>query len=469
MASSGSFNTSSYSNRYLTFSWWINSQDVANNKTNIGWKLVGAGSASGYYVSGNFKVVIDGSTVYSSSTRINLYSGTTVASGTLDISHNSDGTKSFSASAEAGIYYIAVNCSGSGSWSLTSIPRQANLTSAPNFNDEGNPTINYSNPAGNAVSSLQACISWTGAADIAYRNISKTGSSYTFNFTDAERTALRNSCTTANSRTVTFYVRTIIGGNTFYSTIQKTLSIVNANPKFTSSNLSYKDSNSTTTAVTGNNQYLVQNLSKLLVTISAATGLKGASISKYVATINGVSKTITSPGNIDYGVINSGTNLTLSVKVTDSRGNTTTATKTVIFLSWVLPTALISLKRKNNYENETYLKVDGSYSSVNSKNSLTIQYQYKKTTETSYSSLTTISDNVQVTMSKDKESAWDFKIILKDKFGTTTYNVVLPKGRFILFVDTKKLSVGINCFPSGTETLEVNGVQMLEYDEIASW
>lgn len=469
MASSGSFNTSSYSNRYLTFSWWINSQDVANNKTNIGWKLVGAGSASGYYVSGNFKVVIDGSIVYSSSTRINLYSGTTVASGTLDISHNSDGSKSFSASAEAGIYYIAVNCSGSGSWSLTSIPRQANLTSAPNFNDEGNPTINYSNPAGNAVSSLQACISWTGAADIAYRDISKTGSSYTFNFTDAERTALRNSCTTANSRTVTFYVRTIIGGNTFYSTIQKTLSIVNANPKFTSSNLSYKDSNSTTTAVTGNNQYLVQNLSKLLVTISAATGLKGASISKYVATINGVSKTITSPGNIDYGVINSGTNLTLSVKVTDSRGNTTTATKTVTFLSWVLPTALISLKRKNNYENETYLKVDGSYSSVNSKNSLTIQYQYKKTTETSYSSLTTISDNVQVTMSKDKESAWDFKIILKDKFGTTTYNVVLPKGRFILFVDTKKLSVGINCFPSGTETLEVNGVQMLEYDEIASW
>lgn len=469
MASSGSFNTSSYSNRYLTFSWWINSQDVANNKTNIGWKLVGAGSASGYYVSGNFKVVIDGSTVYSSSTRINLYSGTTVASGTLDISHNSDGSKSFSASAEAGIYYIAVNCSGSGSWSLTSIPRQANLTSAPNFNDEGNPTINYSNPAGNAVSSLQACISWTGAADIAYRDISKTGSSYTFNFTDAERTALRNSCTTVNSRTVTFYVRTIIGGNTFYSTIQKTLSIVNANPKFTSSNLSYKDSNNTTTAVTGNNQYLVQNLSKLLVTISAATGLKGASISKYVATINGVSKTITSPGNIDYGVINSGTNLTLSVKVTDSRGNTTTATKTVTFLSWVLPTALISLKRKNNYENETYLKVDGSYSSVNSKNSLTIQYQYKKTTETSYSSLTTISDNVQVTMSKDKESAWDFKIILKDKFGTTTYNVVLPKGRFILFVDTKKLSVGINCFPSGTETLEVNGVQMLEYDEIASW
>lgn len=469
MASEGSFNTSAYSNRHLTFSWWVNSQDIGNNKTNIGWKLVGAGSKTGYYKAGNFKVVINGSTVYSSSDRIELWQGTQVASGSVDIPHGSDGTKSFSASAEAGIYYVAVNCSGSGSWTLPSIPRQANLTSAPDFNDEGNPTINYSNPAGNSVSTLQACISWTGAADIGYRDISKTGSSYTFNFTDAERTALRNSCTTANSRTVTFYVRTTIGSNTYYSTINKTLSIVNATPTFSSSNLSYKDSNSTTVAVTGNNQHLVQSLSNLLVTISAATAKKGASITKYDATINSVTKSITSAGNIDYGKINSGSNLTLSVKVTDSRGNTATATKTVTFLSWSLPTALISLKRKNNYENETYLKVDGSISSVNSKNTMTIQYQYKKTTETSYSSLATLSDNVQVTMTKDKESAWDFKIIIKDKFGTTTYNTVLPKGRFILFVDTKKLSVGINCFPTKNESLEVNGVQMLEYDEIASW
>lgn len=454
------------------------SQNVSTNQTTVSWKITVEGTPWVYLYA--LYVSLGGKTLFEQySTVLTSWSaGQVIKSDSTTFDNNSDGSLTLNAYIKQLFYYAY----SSSRWSSSSyvqegsvgmvcsqIPRQANLTSAPNFNDEGSPTINYSNPAGTAVSSLQACISWTGAADIAYRDISKTGSSYTFNFTDAERTALRNSCTTANSRTVTFYVRTIIGGNTFYSTIEKTLSIVNANPTFTSSNLSYKDSNSTTTAVTGNNQYLVQNLSNLLVTISAATGLKGASISKYVATINGVSKTITSAGNIDYGVINSGTNLTLSVKVTDSRGNTTTATKTVTFLSWVLPTALISLKRKNNYENETYLKVDGSYSSVNSKNSLTIQYQYKKTSETSYSSLTTISDNVQVTMTMDKESAWDFKIILKDKFGTTTYNVVLPKGRFILFVDTKKLSVGINCFPSGTETLEVNGVQMLEYDEIASW
>ena len=68
-----------------------------------------------------------------------------------------------------------------------------------------------------------------------------------------------------------------------------------------------------------------------------------------------------------------------------------------------------------------------------------------------------------------KDYAWDFKIIITDRFGNTTYNTILAKGKFILFVDTKKLSVGVNCFPTRTESLELNGSQVLEYDEIASW
>lgn len=454
-------------------------QNTSTNQTTVDWKITVEGTPWVYlyalYVSLGGKVLFEQYTTVLTS----WSAGQVIKNGTTTFDNNPNGSLTLNAYIKQLFYYAYSSTrwnsssyvqEGSVGMVCSQIPRQANLTSAPDFNDEANPTINYSNPAGNSVSSLQACISLTGSKDdVGYRDISKTGSSYTFNLTTTERNVLRNACTTSNSRKVIFFVRTIIGGNTYYSTIEKTLTIVNANPIFTSSNISYKDNNSTTTAVTGNNQQLVQNLSKLLVTIASATGNKGASITKYDATINGVTKTITSAGNIDYGVINSGNNLTLSVKVTDSRGNTTTATKTVTFLAWSLPTALISLKRKNNYENETYLKVDGSYSSVNSKNSLTIQYQYKKTTESSYSSLTTLSDNVQVTMTKDKESAWDFKIVLKDKFGTTTYNVVLPKGRFILFIDTKKLSVGINCFPTNTESLEVNGCQVLEYDVISTW
>lgn len=127
MSRSGSFNTNAYSVRYLTFNWWINSQDINGNYTDIGWNLVGAGgSTTRWYTTGNVKVIIDGEQVYYNSSRFNLYNGTTVASGTKRIYHNSDGSRQFSASAEAGIYTVAVNCRGSGSWWLDQIPRYLN-------------------------------------------------------------------------------------------------------------------------------------------------------------------------------------------------------------------------------------------------------------------------------------------------------------------------------------------------------
>lgn len=127
MALSGSFNTTAYSGRYLTFSWTA-TQNVAANTSTISWRLVGAGTGSGYYVSGNFKVVIAGETVYQSATRIELRVGTVVATGTKTLTHNSDGTKTFSASAEAGIYTVAVNCRGSGNFTLNTIPRASTVT-----------------------------------------------------------------------------------------------------------------------------------------------------------------------------------------------------------------------------------------------------------------------------------------------------------------------------------------------------
>lgn len=133
MALSGSFNTTAYSGRYLTFSWTA-TQNVAANTSTISWRLVGAGTGSGYYVSGNFKVVIAGETVYQSATRIELRVGTVVATGTKTLTHNSDGTKTFSASAEAGIYTVAVNCRGSGNFTLNTIPRASTVTATNGTN-----------------------------------------------------------------------------------------------------------------------------------------------------------------------------------------------------------------------------------------------------------------------------------------------------------------------------------------------
>ena len=97
MASSGSITTGTKEGRSVTLSWTLSSQDIANNTSTIAWTLKGSGSGSGWVMSGGFKAVINGTTVYSTSTdnRIQLYNGTIVASGSLKISHSADGTKSF--------------------------------------------------------------------------------------------------------------------------------------------------------------------------------------------------------------------------------------------------------------------------------------------------------------------------------------------------------------------------------------
>lgn len=463
MASSGSFTTTSCEGRSLTFNWSVKSQNAANNQTTIQWSLVGSGDYTyGWVTCGNFKVTIDGKQVYFSATRINVYSGTVVASGTYTFTHDNSGKKSFSARAEAGIYYVAVNCSGSGSWSLPDIARNATITKAPNFNDEANPTINYSNPAGNNVTSLQACISLTGAvADIPYREISKTGTSYTFNLTEAERNTLRQN-TSGKTRTVYFFIQTVINGQTLRNSKAVTLTITNANPVI--GTLSYKDSKASTVAITGNDQQIIQNQSILQLIIASVTPKKYASISKVEYLINSYSVDITSSygSPVNIGTINYSSNFNLIVRVTDSRGFISTKTITIQMLAWKLPYATINIARQSNFYAETDMLVNAYFSSVDNQNSVTIKYQYKKTSDSSYSSLITIANNTQVTATLDNAYDYDVRFIISDLFGSTTYNMVLAKGIPLMFFDRNLNSVGVNCFPSKANDIALNGSSVIE-------
>lgn len=460
MASSGSFNTTGYQGRYLTFSWSVSSQSVANNTTTIAWTLKGAGTASSsWYRSGNFKVVINGSTVYSSSTRIQLYDGTLVASGNYTMTHDTAGNKTFSASAEAGIYTVAVNCSGSGSFTLPQIARAAQITSAPNFTDIQNPTINYQNSAGNSVSSLQACISLTGSTDnIAYREIPKTGTSYTFQLTEAERNVLRAAAPNSNTLSVIFYIKTIISGQTFYETATRTMTIVNAAP--TMSNPTYQDSNSTTVAITENNQKIIQKQSSLSINIPAATAQKYATITKYQVTINGVTREQTAAGNMSWGVLDVSSNITATVKAIDSRGNSITKSLQITVEAWQQPYAVISCSRENNFYTDTVLNVSPTVSSLSCKNSVIIQEQHKKTSESAYSTLADVPANTDTTLQLDNLYDWNLKIIVSDRLASTTYNIIVQKGMPIVYYDRLKSSTGFNCFPAKENSVESQGLAL---------
>ena len=447
---------------------------VANNTSDIKWTLTISGGGTQWYDS-YAKATVNGSVVYNETKSWSAGSFPAKdgsVSGTITgIPHDSLGKKSISFALE-GYSEVYSTKYANGSITLTDIPRKAEITSAPNFNDEGNPTIYYDNKAGNTVSSLQARIenSDGSAAYVHYRDISKTGSSYTFNLTNAERDVLRSACSNSNSLTVKFVIMTVIGGNTFWSTVDKTMTIINGNPTFTSSQLSYLDSNSSIVAITGNNQHIVRNQSNLKVTYTGATAKKGSSISRYEITFNGSTQTKTAAATIDYGTVNLSSNATVNVKAIDSRGNSTTISKTITILDWVLPSATITANRVNNYEDETHLKANATISSVNGKNAIqSIQYRYKKSSESNYSSYVPISNNVQSTLSINKLYAWDFQILITDKFGSTTYNFTIAKGMPIMFIDIDKLSVGINCFPKNNESLENNGYLVLGCEVIDTW
>ena len=182
MASSGSFKTSAYDGRYLLFEWNVSNQNIQNNTTTISWTLSGAGTASvGYYKAGNFKVVIDGKTVYSSTARINLYNGTTVKSGTYTFTHGTDGTKTFKASVEVGIYTTAVNCTGSSTFSLPAIPRASTILSV-----SGNKiTDKYSVKYSKAVSTYNDTLQINVAGRSVSQKITNYSSGSTFSLSDA--------------------------------------------------------------------------------------------------------------------------------------------------------------------------------------------------------------------------------------------------------------------------------------------
>ena len=146
----------SVSQRSDSYSFYINWSE--SNVSNTGNTSVVSATAYVYcskhnaWASGlSQSLTIDGTTFTDTKT-VSLSSGVTVAlvSGSKTITHNNDGSKSITISASCdlpdGNGWGPAWGSASGTATLTNIPRQANVTGATNFNDEGNPTITYSNP-----------------------------------------------------------------------------------------------------------------------------------------------------------------------------------------------------------------------------------------------------------------------------------------------------------------------------------
>lgn len=357
----------------LSLSCTQNSQSVANNTSNVTVKATASwtyGSWNEYKKPGY--VIIDG-TKYSFTSSFNANATTTgsqvIFTKTVDVKHNADGSKTLSYSGSYTTGVSSGTITASGSKVLTKIPRQANITAADNFTDEGNPTVTYSNPAGEAVDALEiALYNTAGSTSYAsYRAASKTGTTYTFNLTDAERTALRKAAT-GNTLNVRFYLKTTIADVVYYSHIDKTMTITNGNPTL---NPTVVDSNATTKALTGDANKLIKYFSNAAYTINAAA-LKNSTLASQKATHNGVVKT-TATGT--YNAVE-GASFTFEAK--DSRGNITTKTITKTLIDYVKLTCNQNIKIST--DGVATININGNYfngSFGTTANTLTVEYRYK--------------------------------------------------------------------------------------------
>lgn len=303
----------------------------------------------------------------------------------------------------------------------------------------------------------------------------------TITLSQTERADLLDAMASLKSFTATIELVTKDGstqvGN--ISTCTCTIQTTAANSAPTMTAFTYKDSRSTTSAVTGNDQLFIQTYSYLYVTPGTATARNGASIVKYAATCNGktVSNTTGAALNLN-GIEKSGT-LDVVVTATDSRGYTVSNTQQITVIPYAKPkVSEISLRRTNDIEAEMQLIFKGSISPISvsgtQKNSLKyVQYRYKLTSESSYGSYTSILSSVTQNgtnfsfsnlelCSLDANSSYDFHVYIRDQLNTlssVSLYFTVPQGTPL--VALRKKMVGINT-PTPDAALHVVGDAKIE-------
>lgn len=439
MALSGSVSTSSYEGRYYKLSWTAK-PNVADNTSTISWTLEALGGTSSWYAERTLKVVIAGTTVYSKSDRVERYKGE-IETGTKTITHNSDGTKSFSVSVQAAVYGTSVNCTGSKDFTLDPIARESTL-SVSNGTLGTAQTLTISEQ----VAGFEHKLTYSCGTASGYILGSANGTSTSNSVSWTPPISLAAQNTTGKSVSIKFTLttyksggETVVGSNTY----TKTFTI----PNKLSCSISVSDATGKSSTYGG----YIKGVSKFKVDITPNTSNSYSPVSSYSTTANDATYTTAS---FTTDVLKKSGSLTISAKVTDKRGHSSTATKTVTVLDYTAPTVSKLTVLRCNSDGTTntegaYIKVtySGAITSLSSKNTAKYQLKYKKTTETSYTTVNlstayTVTDGTKV-FAADTASSYDVQIVATDAFRSTTRSTSASSGFTIMHFNADGNGMGL--------------------------
>lgn len=411
----------------FVFSWNIDKQSVEGNYSTIKWSVVLNAGSSGRIDSdvGKTLTVNIGGRQSTHTVYININNNTTktLASGSVTISHASDGTKTIDISAklEIGITFsggsIGTKTVSKENIQLDAIPRLAAISMSDGGYLGVAQTITVTNLSSGFTHSISyKCGSKTGT-------VCTSSTSTSVSFTPPLNLATAN--VTGKSVSVMYTITTYNGSSSIGS---KSISVTH---KMSGSDFS-PDCSISISDVTGYYQtygnYLM-GLSKIKIEITA-TAKHGASISSYSATADGGTYTTAS-----FTILpkTSGTKR-ISVTVTDSRGFFKSAIVSISVLDYVPPNiSKLTVHRANQDGTENnqgeYVKVtfSAAVAELNGENTAQYRLRYKKSSDTAYTSdveLTAYKNTYVVTdgntvFPADTGSSYDVEIVVTDKYGTT--------------------------------------------------
>lgn len=374
MAISGSIKKAITDYDELVFSWNRTKVNTTTNTSTISWTLKIIASDDGRIASNtakDYEVKIDGKVVSYGTNTINVSNNGTriLASGTTDIKHSDDGTKTFSVS-----IWQDFNITFSKQWigratltgtgTLDRIPRKSNI-SATNANIGSASTITINRYSADATHTLT--YSFGGLTGTIATKTASTSVNWTV------PTSFYTKIPNAKTGTATITCETFIDGDsvgTTSTTITATAAEANCKPTL---NPVITDANNATVALTGDNTKLVRYFSTATTDSNAAA--RNSATLKSQKTTNGSSSITT-----ETGTFANVSNPTFSFSATDSRGYTATASKTLSMVYYIYLTCNLTVNPPTVESGDLVFTIKGNYFNSTfgaTNNGLTLYYRYK--------------------------------------------------------------------------------------------
>ena len=461
-ASSGAFETSVYNAAGSKYPdrirvEWSSSQSVANNTSTIYWTVMSAGgwgSSESYVMAGPVTVSIAGVTVYSRADRFRMHVGEPLGSGSFTLTHNSDGTQSFSAWAEAAIYTYAISSTRYDYCvELPQIPRASNV-----FVLYGN-TIGSQIDIGisRAVSSFTHTLTWRFGGRTGTIAESSSSPSITWTPPLDLSSQIPNSESGAGTLTCITY-----NGNTEIG--RKSISFTLKVPSYIGPSINKFEPSIVPVDIKNCGLY-VKNHTAVKWDVTAY-GSYGSTIQKCTISGQNLSYTFT---NTSTSYTRTSETLTISgekvytVTVTDSRGRTASKTGRITILDYNSPVITSANSFRSNADGTLngsgeYVthKLTASFYTLQGNNTIKIEVFNKESSNPTYSKESVIIKedsydkvvNYSYTYpdsSFKADTKYDFKIVISDSIGqsSTVYTHVGTKNVPInIASDNSSIAIG---------------------------